>query len=93
MHPGYSANSDLICDEGELDRNPAFKALVNAIEDAVQTYLASGPKFVQEIKITAGPHDVITQLFPKEPSTLQRTMSHGSAEFLSSTSLCPLHSV
>ena len=94
MHPGYSANIDLTCDEGELDRNPAFKALFNAIEDAINIYLDSGPKSVQEINIAVGPHDVITQLFPREPcpsttsppSTLQRTMSLGSAELLSSLS-------
>ena len=63
MHPGYSANIELICSEGELDRNPALKALLNAIEDAVQTYIASGPKSVEEINIAVGPHDVITQLF------------------------------
>ena len=62
MHPGYSANIDLTCDEGELDRNPAFKALFNAIEDAINIYLDSGPKSVQEIDL--GPE--VADIFNKQ---------------------------
>ena len=51
QHPGYSADIELTCPEGQLDRDPAFKALFNAIEDAVNTYLESGPKSVGEIAL------------------------------------------
>ena len=85
MHPGYSANIDLTCLEDELDYNPAFKAMVNAIEDAVQTYLASGPKSVQEINIAVGPHNIITQLYRKEPchsSTLASSATPPTAQLM-----------
>jgi hypothetical protein len=51
QHPGYSADIELTCPERQLDCDPAFKALFNAIEDAVSTYLGSGPKSVGEITV------------------------------------------
>jgi len=50
-HPGYQADIELTCPEGELDRNPAFKTLFNTIEDAVNTYLESGPRISPEITV------------------------------------------
>jgi hypothetical protein len=50
-HPGYQADIELTCPEGELDRNPAFKTLFNTIEDAVNTYLESGPRSSPEITV------------------------------------------